>query len=227
MSFSRFIRNVKFFLFAHEISPGENFLKNRKYISYTGSCEFFTPVKQVWVTASLFVSSGLFVVSIVSVLPQISTSPIFFFRTFGPFLGQYLQLVSLPPSNFSFFQTSSKIQVFVYLFGHFYFHSLIFWNGKIHTTKSPFLFVNKYLDWSSSRESGIRLYLNVLENFINLSIFLVTFIFTHWSFEMAKSTRPKVLFFLLINTWIGLLAGNQGFVCILMSLRILWISWLF
>ena len=40
------------------------------------------------------------------------------------------------------FQLSSKIQVFIYLFAFFYFHSVVCRNGEIHWLKSSFLLVD-------------------------------------------------------------------------------------
>ena len=56
------------------------------------------------------------------------------------------------------FQSSGKIQLFVYLFTLSNFLSVVRWNGKIHETRS-FRLVNKYCIWSFERDWEIRLYL--------------------------------------------------------------------
>ena len=68
-----------------------------------------------------------------------------------------------------------------------------------------------------------RLFSSNNQVFVCCFFFSLSFIFTVKSAEMTKSTT---LFFLLINTWSGFLAGIRWYICIVKSQRIVSVSFI-
>ena len=70
--------------------------------------------------------------------------PVLFLNIWGPFQVHQLKLVSLWPKCSTAFLLlpSGKIQVFVYLFAFFYFHTGVRWNSKINRVTRAFFWTN-------------------------------------------------------------------------------------
>ena len=95
---------------------------------------------EIWVTASLFRSLGLsWVFKPISTMPRSELSRFLLWFPDPQFFGVFFKPLRTNHNWYHrhfyvprLFQFSNKVQVFVYLFAFFYFHSVVPLNGKIY-----------------------------------------------------------------------------------------------